>query len=376
MTISHKNNLYIYSIVTLSLFLAAGAWYAFAVFQEPAFGPPAGNVNAPLTTGIEDQEAKRISFPGISVGAQNFPEPEPVMIFENGMLLSAKNSALPAEVEQVLLPRDINDNSAIFFKKDSKFVLLNFNPDGSNDRLVEIDSFGYVTAKNAFCAGLDTSEFCNQTLQGPWATLGNDTYTLISGNTGIGTPTPQAKLDIQTTGPRWTEVISWGANTGSGTYFGIGQNKDGIHILRSGCPDNSCPVVFNASLDITAGDYLSIAGSLNIVSGPLNVNGGRPVLAVTLKGRAGGTWYDTGVPYDTYFCFIGGAVFTDGDINENDTGDIMVLSCRQGMWQRGNSPLNWECGGDFRSHNKSEEVGIHAICIHRGFVNVSANPIF
>ena len=73
-------------------------------------------------------------------------------------------------------------------------------------------------------------------------------------------------------------------------------------------------------------------------------------------------WYDTGFSTLTHSCFAGDIAYVDGDIQENDVGNIMVFGCYDVAG-------TWKCGGGFRSHKNHEEVRVVGVCLDSKFAD-------
>jgi len=78
----------------------------------------------------------------------------------------------------------------------------------------------------------------------------------------------------------------------------------------------------------------------------------------------GGEQKDTAIPYDRYVCGIVGMAATDGDIQENDPGDILkAYLFRQYSASLGKD--SWWLTADFRTHRSNERWTINLLCLER-----------
>lgn len=79
--------------------------------------------------------------------------------------------------------------------------------------------------------------------------------------------------------------------------------------------------------------------------------------------------YQTNISASEYACGIAGMHALDGDINENDTGDIMRV-----FTYHNNS--KWFVYADFRSHHQNEMWDIDLVCIKRSVAQIQMNQWF
>jgi hypothetical protein len=220
------------------------------------------------------------------------------------------------------------------------------------------------------------------------------TMTIKSGNVGIGTADPQAKLHIQSgslmlKNPTDSPDLEW--RTGTGRHWNIDQyggNPDLRFFTQDSSDANAGMKMIltesgnvgigtaepQAKLDVSgsinAAGSMSLTGSVNASAGlntagtvsgaGLMINGVKPFIVKNFSGSEGVVFYDTGISVASYYCFIGGTQFLNGDIQENNAGTIMQSYCYQ--------DTNWRCGGDFRSHNTNETVSVNVICVRNELV--------
>jgi PKD repeat protein len=76
--------------------------------------------------------------------------------------------------------------------------------------------------------------------------------------------------------------------------------------------------------------------------------------------------YQTNISPSEYVCGIAGMHAIDGDINENDTGDIMRVFTYH-------DNTRWKVFADFRSHHQDEVWDIDLICIKRSVAQIQMN---
>jgi len=92
-----------------------------------------------------------------------------------------------------------------------------------------------------------------------------------------------------------------------------------------------------------------------------SANGLQTGKSVFLQGYSGlgdNINYDTGIRADHYVCGVVGFAALDGDINENDAGDILQAFTYA-------SAGTWRIRADFRTHNNQETWNVNLLCFGR-----------
>jgi len=79
--------------------------------------------------------------------------------------------------------------------------------------------------------------------------------------------------------------------------------------------------------------------------------------------------YQTNISASEYACGIAGMHALDGDVNENDTGDIM----RVFTWHNNSK---WFVFADFRSHHQNEMWDIDLVCVKRSVAQINMSQWF
>ncbi|MBI4051124.1 MAG: hypothetical protein HY400_01325 [Elusimicrobia bacterium] len=193
------------------------------------------------------------------------------------------------------------------------------------------------------------------------------------GNVGIGTNTPLTRLHVSGQSLWLTGGDSGGLSGAAGS--GLRLYHDGSRGMMFAYDYSGLTSPHNLILQSPGGNVgigelspmykLDVKGGIRM-QGDLMVGTPprKPMAVLTFRGSNGLVYYNTGVPYGTHFCFIGGFALPDGDIEENGTGYIARILCKKGA-------TNWLCGGDFRSHNNNEEMRINVVCVRNELIDQS-----
>lgn len=188
-------------------------------------------------------------------------------------------------------------------------------------------------------------------------------------NVGLRTTTPKNSLTISGDGavgglfPTW---LTDGSSRGMSVHWGSDNAFFGLKNRAPGDSNSKDTVVYfgddwndrlifesrsyGEQLTMDASGNVTLDGSLNIDGGNLYVGNDKPVVLRRFNNIGTGTTdYNTGYSYDTWSAAIAGFDAYDGDINENKTGNPIVVRVIKG------SSGNWHIKADFRSHDNHEE---------------------
>ncbi len=200
---------------------------------------------------------------------------------------------------------------------------------------------------------------------GEFTTNFNAIYMPIDYATGIG-------VSVLTTTPT--------LNLGRFTYRAMGDNITAYTEVNSN--DYECGVAGFAALDAdiqenNAGDiiltYLTKANSHFNFRGEFRTHNNheswdfdllclkKSVYSVSrfeYKNKGDNVAFNTGLSTSTYECGLGGMAARDGDIQENDTGNILMSY----MYRSGGQ---WWMRGEFRTHNNHESWDMDALCVNK-----------
>ena len=162
-----------------------------------------------------------------------------------------------------------------------------------------------------------------------------------------------------------------------GVYHDAATEIEGI--LR---PSNIPNIPANKITTGTITGNLGINGNLDI-SGNGLVNGNKAIKILTFSQDINWHWFRA-EGHGTYYCFVGGIAFPDGDIWEDDTSYIMQTNCKKGCGvgdigscshYLDSNPQYWFCGGGFKTRSGSDheddppEVRVHVVCVKNELVD-------
>ena len=140
--------------------------------------------------------------------------------------------------------------------------------------------------------------------------------------------------------------LSEGGDSG-GPWFS-GSVAYGVHNCGGG--NDSCYMAI---------DYASTLGVSVLTTSP-QVNVGR----WTYRDIGNNVSYYTGIDATVYDCGVAGMAARSGDINENDSGDIIQTY----LFKENN---HWKIRGDFRTHNNQESWDFDLLCLKKSALPVS-----
>jgi len=192
------------SAVTLSLVLGC----SILAWTEPGDDAPNGNVNAPLNTGSGTQT---------KAGALNISRGGAGECCSSGDFTLSLAEATSASGKKSGIQFHNSGVSEGQLRLDSGINGRELKAYSYQDNM-DLHATGYVQSDQGFCISSD----CRTTwgsISGPWTISGNNIYNNNSGNVGIGTANPGAKLDV-TGGGQFSDALKSASWVGAGCEVG------------------------------------------------------------------------------------------------------------------------------------------------------------
>jgi len=191
---------------------------------------------------------------------------------------------------------------------------------------------------------------------------------LISANSGlkVGSAGTVIKNSSGTDG-RPIMTTGWNSTFGDFTAILSGYDHDGANEPVSVVAGAEGVQFTKAtSAGVLYGETMMKVGKSDIdMKLPVKVDGNKPIIFKRLNNLGDDIYYNTGYSYETYTVGIVGFRATDGDINENNAGDIIQVYAYKDTGTK-----NWWIHADFRSHNNSESWYIDLIVVNNKLCDV------
>ncbi|KOP26680.1 hypothetical protein AMR41_08630 [Hapalosiphon sp. MRB220] len=195
----------------------------------------------------------------------------------------------------------------------------------------------------------------------------------VGNNVGIGTTNPGAKLHIVDNNQKQFAHLIVESPSIGGTWVRLHNTSNGARnwsIIASGAENSegAGKLMFH---DVTQGTRMLIDQQGNVgigttnpsgtldVNGDIRIKGSKPFMVRKYEGFRGD--YNTGILARDWEATIAGFQALEGDINENDKGNIIQIY----PYINGNQ---WSIYADFRSHNHHEYWNVWVLFIRKELV--------